>query len=86
MRLMHVLSPRLYTRRMKLDVSSGAEELIVNNKMLKHDWFLTSLIYALMGCLRSKLSNLTCPITSICNRTGQTGQLSSQKKLSTSCH
>ena len=46
--------------------------------MLEYDWLLTALIYGLIGCLRSKLSDLTCPITNICNRTGQIGQLSSQ--------
>ena len=35
----------------------------VNNKMLEYDWFLTALIYGLIGCFRSKLSDLTCPIT-----------------------
>ena len=50
----------------------------VNNKMLEHDWLLTTLIYALIGCFRSKLSDLTCAITNICNRTGQIGQLNSQ--------
>ena len=41
----------------------------VNNKMLEHDWLLTALIYALIGCFRYKQSDLTCPITNICNRT-----------------
>ena len=41
----------------------------VNNKMLEYDWLLTALIYGLIGCFRSKLSDLTCPITNICNRT-----------------
>ena len=50
----------------------------VNNKMLEHDWLLTTLIYGLIGCFMSKLSDLTCPITNICNRTGQIGKLSSQ--------
>ena len=31
--------------------------------MLEYDWFLTVLIYGLIGCFRSKLSDLTCPIT-----------------------
>ena len=31
--------------------------------MLEYDWFLTALIYGLIGCFRSKLSDLTCPIT-----------------------
>ena len=35
----------------------------VNNKMLKYDWLSTALIYGLIGCFRSKLSDLTCPIT-----------------------
>ena len=56
----------------------------VNNKMLEHEWLLTALIYGLIGCFRSKLSDLTCPITKICNRTGLIGQLGSQLKLSTS--
>ena len=34
-------------------------------KMLEHDWFLTALIYGLIGCFRPKLSDLTCPITTI---------------------
>ena len=36
--------------------------------MLEHDWLLTALIYVLIGCFRSKLSDLTCAITNICNR------------------
>ena len=49
----------------------------VSNKMLEYDMLLTSLIiiYGLIGCLRSKLYDLTCPITNICNWTGQIGQL-----------
>ena len=39
----------------------------VNNKILEYDWLLTALIYSLIGCFRSKLSNWTCPITNICN-------------------
>ena len=35
----------------------------VNNKMLKHDWLFTALIYGLIGSFGSKLSDLTCPIT-----------------------
>ena len=31
--------------------------------MLEYDWFLTALIYGLIGCFRSKLSDLTRPIT-----------------------
>ena len=50
----------------------------VNNKMLEYDWLLTGLIYGLIGCFRSKLSDFTCLITNIRNRTGQIGQLSSQ--------
>ena len=38
----------------------------VNNKILEHDWLLTAHICALIGCFRSKLSDLTCPITNIC--------------------
>ena len=45
--------------------------------MLEYDWLLTALIYGLIGCFRSKLSDLTCPISNACNRTGQIGQLSS---------
>ena len=48
-----------------------------NNKMLEYDWLLSSLIYGLFSCFRSKLPDLTCPITNICNRAGQRGQLSS---------
>ena len=50
----------------------------VNNKMLESDWLLTALVYALIGCFKSKLSDLTCLITNICNRSGQIRQLSSQ--------
>ena len=50
----------------------------VNNNMLEHYWLLTGLIYALIGCFRSRLSDLTCPITNICKRSGQIGQLGSQ--------
>ena len=50
----------------------------VNNKMLECDWLLRALIYGIIGCFRSKLSNLTCPITTIHSQTGQIGQLSSQ--------
>ena len=32
---------------------------------------ITGFIYVLIGCFRSKLSDLSCPITNICNRTGQ---------------
>ena len=41
----------------------------VNNKMLEYDWLLTALIYGLIGCFKYKLSDLTCPITNVCNRT-----------------
>ena len=37
----------------------------VNNKMLEYDWLLTTLIYGLISCFRSKLSDLTCLITNI---------------------
>ena len=65
----------------------------VNNKMLELDWFLTALIYGLIGCLnewmnefciyiahfRFKLSNLTCPIiTNICDWTGKIEKLNRQ--------
>ena len=33
--------------------------------MLEHDWLLTALIYGLIGYFRSKLSDLTSPITNI---------------------
>ena len=46
--------------------------------MIEYDWLLTALIYGLIGCFRSKLSDLTYSITKICNRTGQSRQLSSQ--------
>ena len=39
----------------------------VINKMLEYDWLFTALNYGLIGCFRSKLSDLTCPITYICN-------------------
>ena len=29
----------------------------VNNKMLERDWLFTALIYALIGCFRSELSD-----------------------------
>ena len=32
-----------------------------NNKMLEHDWLLTALLYALIGCFRSKLSESARP-------------------------
>ena len=41
----------------------------VNNNMLGYDWLLTALIYGLIGCFKSKLSDLICPITNICSRT-----------------
>ena len=50
----------------------------VNNKMLEYDWLLTAVIFGLIGCFWSKLSDLTCAITNICNRTSQIGQLSSK--------
>ena len=39
--------------------------VIVNNKMLEYGWLLTVLIYVLIACFRSKLSDLTWPITNI---------------------
>ena len=42
----------------------------VNNKMLEHDWLLTALIYAIIGCFRSNLSDNL--------QTFVIGQLSSQ--------
>ena len=51
----------------------------VVNKMLKHDWLSKALIYCLISCLRSTLSELTtCPVPIVCNQTGQIGQLRSQ--------
>ena len=41
----------------------------VNNKMLEYHWLLTALIYGLIVCFRSKLFDLTCPITNSCNGT-----------------
>ena len=41
----------------------------VNNKILEHDWLLAALIYGLIGSFGPKLSDLTHPITNICNRT-----------------
>ena len=35
--------------------------------MLEYDWLLTAFIYGLIGCFRSRLSDLTCPITNITN-------------------
>ena len=46
--------------------------------MLEHDWLLTALIYAVIGCFRCKLSDLTCRGANVCNRTVETGQLRSQ--------
>ena len=40
--------------------------------MLEYDWLLKALIYGLIGCFRSKLSDLTCLI---CNWTGRIRQL-----------
>ena len=37
----------------------------VNNKMLEYDWLLTALICGSISRFRSKLSDLTCPITNI---------------------
>ena len=48
------------------------------NPRSEYDWLLTALIYGLIDCFRSTLSDLTCPITNICNRTCQIRQLSSQ--------
>ena len=56
----------------------GDHDNCLNYKMLEYDWLLIALIYGVIGCFRSKLSNLTCPITNICNETGQIGQLSRQ--------
>ena len=39
----------------------------VINKMLEYDWLFTALNYGLIGCFRSKLSDLTCLISYICN-------------------
>ena len=58
----------------------------VSNKILEYDWLLTAPYLWLNWLFQSKLSDLTCPITNICNRTGQIGQLSSPYKLCTSCH
>ena len=33
--------------------------------MIEYDWLLTALIYGLIGCFRSKLSDLTYSITNI---------------------
>ena len=41
--------------------------------MLECDWLVTAMIYCLIGCFRSKLSDYNN-----CNRTGQIGQLRSQ--------
>ena len=48
------------------------------NPRSEYDWLLTALIYGLIDCFRSILSDFTCPITNICNRTCQIRQLSSQ--------
>ena len=45
-------------------------------KCSNNDWLLIALIYAVIGCVRSQLSDLTCLITNVCNRKGQIGQLS----------
>ena len=39
----------------------------VKKKMLEYDWLLTAFIYGLIGFFTSKLSDLTFPITNICN-------------------
>ena len=31
--------------------------------MLEYDWLLTAVIFGLIGCFWSKLSDLTCPVT-----------------------
>ena len=47
--------------------------------MLEYDSLLIAFISGLIGCFRFKLSDLTCPITNICNRTGQIGQLTTNE-------
>ena len=39
------------------------------NKLPEYDWLLTVLIYGLIGCFRSKVSDLTRPIPNRPNRT-----------------
>ena len=50
-------------------------------------WLLTALIFGVIGRFRSKLSDLSCPITNTCKRKGQLGQfIELSLKLSTSSH
>ena len=63
------LTPRLAFKKRPMVNSKMA--YCVNNKMLEYDWSLAALIYGLIGCFRSKLSDLTCPTTNICNRTAK---------------
>ena len=71
----------LYARQISDDksdntglISDTNENICVNNKILEYDLLLKALIYGLNDCFRSRLSDLTCPITNICNRTAQIGQ------------
>ena len=57
----------------------GKTFICVNNRILEYNWLLTALIYGLIGCFGSKLSDLASPITNICNRTDQIGHLTEQQ-------
>ena len=61
-----------------IDIDNSSKLIVSIKKMLEYDWLLTAFNYGLISFFRSKLSNLIFPITKICNRTGQMGQLSSQ--------
>jgi len=50
--------------------------------MLEHDWLLTALIYTLIGCFRSKLSDLTCSITKIWNQAKSDSKAANKNFLS----
>ena len=51
----------MYNVQVALGKKCNNDYNCVNNKMLENDWMLTDLIYALTGCFRYKLSDLTCP-------------------------
>ena len=61
-----------------IDIDNSSKLIVSIKKMLEYDWLLTAFNYGLISFFRSKLSNLIFPITKICKRTGQMGQLSSQ--------
>jgi len=52
-------------------VTNVSDDICVNNKMLEYD---EPSLMAKLAVFRSKLSDLTCSITNICNQTGQIGR------------